>query len=68
MIVTNSDEYQRWLHCKCDACKRLDAIAHNQLCWTELFDATKHECPNYSEAIYKDAPADTQLNMFGVQS
>lgn len=56
--MTNSDAYLRWLDCDCDACKRLDAIAHNQQCWLELLEATKHECPNYSAAIYADAPAD----------
>lgn len=63
----NSEEHQRWLHCKCDACKRLDEIAHLPLYWSELFEATKHECPSYSEAIYKDAPDERQIDLFEVK-
>lgn len=63
----NSDEHRRWLECRCDTCKRLDAVAHSKLCWSELFEAKKHECPNYSDAIYNDVPDEKQLDMFGGQ-
>jgi len=66
----DSDEHQRWLHCRCDACKRLDEVAHLPLYWNELFEATKHECPNYSASFHEvpaAAPDERQIDLFEVK-
>jgi len=59
--VTNSDDY---FSCKCNVCEQLNAIAHDECAFNDLYLQIAHKCPAY-QALYVDKPEQLKLEGMG---